>query len=64
VEPVISGEEDGQAIELAFSKKKVEDRKQWLLGFAPGTYLDQSVDEIPYSDFINKVHMSYVCKNL
>ncbi len=49
------GEHDDQAIELAFSKKKVEERKQWLAGFEPGTYLDQSVDEISYSDFVNKV---------
>ena len=52
---VSKGEHDDQAIELAFSKKKIEERKQWLAGFEPGTYLDQSVDEISYSDFVNKV---------
>ena len=51
----MAGEQDDQAIELAFSKKKIEERKQWLAGFEPGTYLDQSVDEISYSDFVNKV---------
>ncbi|CAL8463907.1 g3442 [Coccomyxa elongata] len=51
---VYEGEHDDQAIELAFSKKKIEERKQWLAGFEPGTYLDQSVDEISYSDFVNK----------
>jgi len=49
------GEEDHAAIELAFSKKKIEDRKLWLASFVPGTFLDQSVDQITYSDFVNKV---------
>ncbi len=56
----MAGEEDDQAIELAFSKKKIEERKQWLAGFEPGTYLDQSVDEISYSDFVNKVRCKLV----
>lgn len=30
---VWSGDEDGECIELAFSKKKVENRKQWLRNF-------------------------------
>ncbi|GIL81030.1 hypothetical protein Vretifemale_10164 [Volvox reticuliferus] len=51
---VWNGDEDGDAIELAFSKKRVDDRKEWLSNFVPGTYLDQSVDKISYADFINK----------
>jgi DNA topoisomerase-2 len=47
-------EEDDKAIELCFSKTKVEDRKEWLRGFKPGTFLDHSVDKIRYADFINK----------
>jgi len=47
--------EDGEAIEMAFSKKKVEDRKRWLSAFRAGTYLDQSVDNIRYKDFVHKV---------
>jgi hypothetical protein len=39
---------------MAFSKKRVEDRKRWLSNFVPGTYLDQSVDTISYSDFVHK----------
>lgn len=34
-------EKDGDAIELAFSKKKIEERKNWLWQFQPATYLDQ-----------------------
>eukprot|EP00897_Mesotaenium_endlicherianum_P007582 jgi/Mesen1/6852/ME000351S05970 len=49
-----SGEQDGENIELAFSKKKIEARKAWLRGFEPGTFLDQSVSSINYTDFVNK----------
>eukprot|EP00257_Ricinus_communis_P025444 XP_025012858.1 DNA topoisomerase 2 [Ricinus communis] len=47
-------EEDGTAIELAFSKKKVDERKNWLRHFQPGTHLEQKNKLIKYSDFINK----------
>ncbi|KAH6917161.1 DNA topoisomerase II [Coprinopsis sp. MPI-PUGE-AT-0042] len=45
---------DRDLIELAFSKKKADDRKEWLRQFKPGTYLDHRLEEIPYSEFINK----------
>ncbi|RAH47239.1 DNA topoisomerase 2 [Aspergillus brunneoviolaceus CBS 621.78] len=41
-------------IELAFSKKKADERKEWLRQFKPGTFLDHSVSKITYTDFINK----------
>ncbi|XP_010023678.2 DNA topoisomerase 2 [Eucalyptus grandis] len=47
-------DQDGDAIELAFSKKKIEARKTWLRQFEPGTYLDQKEKLIKYSDFVNK----------
>ncbi|KAF2293580.1 hypothetical protein GH714_002987 [Hevea brasiliensis] len=47
-------DQDGNAIELAFSKKKIEERKNWLRQFQPGTHLDQKMKLIKYSDFINK----------
>ncbi|KAL4892778.1 DNA topoisomerase [Aspergillus ambiguus] len=43
-----------ELIELAFSKKKADERKEWLRQFRPGTFLDHSVDKISYTDFINK----------
>ncbi|KAK8945392.1 DNA topoisomerase 2 [Platanthera guangdongensis] len=49
-----SHEQDGDAIELAFSKKKIEARKNWLRQFEPGTYLDHKEKLISYSDFVNK----------
>ena len=41
-------------IELAFSKKKADERKEWLRQFKPGTFLDHSTKKITYTDFINK----------
>ncbi|KAK9813254.1 hypothetical protein WJX72_011500 [[Myrmecia] bisecta] len=51
---VWGGDEDAAAIEMAFSKKKIEERKAWLKQFVPGTFLDQSGEFITYSNFINK----------
>ncbi|KAL6911837.1 hypothetical protein ACP4OV_000642 [Aristida adscensionis] len=47
-------DKDSNDIELAFSKKRISDRKDWLSNFQPGTYLDQRDKQIKYSDFINK----------
>ncbi len=51
---VKSGED---MIELAFSKKKVEERKGWLSNIEKNTYLDYSLAQntgVKFSDFINK----------
>lgn len=45
---------DRELFELAFSKKKADERKDWLRNFKPGTFLDHRLQEIPYSEFINK----------
>ncbi|KKK13485.1 DNA topoisomerase 2 [Aspergillus rambellii] len=47
-------DKEAELIELAFSKKKADERKEWLRQFKPGTYLDHSVEKITYTDFINK----------
>ncbi len=52
---VWDGPEDGQALEMAFSKKKVEERKTWLANFTTGTFLDHSMETIAYRDFVHKV---------
>lgn len=46
--------EEKDLIDLAFSKKKADARKEWLRQFRPGTYLDMSTAEITYNDFVNK----------
>lgn len=45
---------DSQLIELAFSKSRADDRKEWLRLYEPGTVLDPEIKEIPISEFINK----------
>ena len=40
---------------MAFSKKRVEERKDWLRSYVPGTFLDHSADTISYAEFVHKV---------
>jgi DNA topoisomerase-2 len=47
-------ENEPELIELAFSKKKADERKEWLRQFKPGTYMDHSTKEITYTDFVNR----------
>ncbi|KAM0790561.1 hypothetical protein ACM66B_004430 [Microbotryomycetes sp. NB124-2] len=49
-----STDEDRKLIDMAFNKKKADDRKEWLRRFVPGTYMDHNVSQVPLSDFINK----------
>eukprot|EP00045_Choanoeca_perplexa_P019255 m.293934 g.293934 ORF g.293934 m.293934 type:complete len:1458 (-) comp35100_c0_seq1:57-4430(-) len=46
-------EEDFDAIKMAFNKKAVEERKEWLRNLKAGTFLDHAQDAIRYADFIN-----------
>ncbi|KAL8966214.1 MAG: hypothetical protein Q9183_003470, partial [Haloplaca sp. 2 TL-2023] len=41
-------------IELAFSKKMADERKEWLRQFKPGTFIDNVSNKISYTDFVNK----------
>lgn len=49
-----NGEDDDKAITMAFSKKKAEERKEWMNNHIASTFLDQNTREINYADFINK----------
>lgn len=49
-----TGENDSDMIELAFSKQRVNDRKTWLSDFTPGTFFEHGVDDLSYSNFVNK----------
>lgn len=49
-----AGDEDGDSLELAFSKKKVDQRKQWLREFVPGTFLDHTAEDIRFKDFVHQ----------
>ncbi len=41
-------------IDLAFSKKRADDRKEWLKNFEPGTFLDSTLKIVPIGEFIDK----------
>jgi DNA topoisomerase II len=47
-------EGSGDCIELAFAKKRVDDRKRWLLAMEPDTFMDYAVDSVTYPEFVNK----------
>lgn len=51
---VCDTEADSDAIDMAFSKKRVDERKTWLEGFEQGTYLDHTSSSITVSDFIHR----------
>ncbi|CAI5729222.1 unnamed protein product [Hyaloperonospora brassicae] len=51
---IYDGEGDADVIDMAFSKKRVEDRKDWLRGYEPGTHVDYDVDAMGYTEFVNK----------
>ena len=42
------------AITLAFSKTRTNDRKQWLLNYNKSDIIENDVQQISYTDFINK----------
>ncbi|RYY35495.1 hypothetical protein EON62_02455, partial [archaeon] len=44
----------GDLIDLAFSKKRADDRKEWLNAFVDGTYVDYNVERMLMSSFIQK----------
>ena len=49
-------DEDDECINLAFNKKKAEDRKNWLMNFNPNDNqnINLDIETLSYKDFINK----------
>ena len=47
-------DQEPELLELAFSKRKADERKEWLRQFRPGTYLDHSTRNITFTDFVNR----------
>lgn len=54
------GEEDGDAIDMAFSKKRVEERKDWLRGYEPGTHVNYDVDDMAFSEYVHSMRACHV----
>ncbi|CAE8651821.1 unnamed protein product, partial [Polarella glacialis] len=48
------GPEDDVAIDLAFNKKRADDRKGWINSYEEGSLVDHTQHEVSYKDFINK----------
>lgn len=47
-------------LDLAFNKKKADERKKWLSNYSKDVVLDSNKSDVPYEDFINKelIHFS------
>nr|6CA8_A Chain A, DNA topoisomerase 2 [Plasmodium falciparum] len=54
-----TGDRDGDSIDMAFSKKRIEDRKLWLQNFILGSYVDHKEKDLSYYDFVNKELIYY-----
>lgn len=55
-----TGKESDEAIDLAFNKKRADDRKEWLMHFDRSIVLDYTKHNIPYEEFVHKelIHFS------
>ncbi|GMF09171.1 unnamed protein product [Phytophthora lilii] len=50
-----SGDSDGDALDMVFSKARAADRKAWLLNeYSPDSFLDTSSGDVTYHDFVNR----------
>lgn len=54
------GKTSDDAIDLAFNKKRADDRKEWLMAYDRGRVLDYAQTSVPYEEFIHKelIHFS------
>ena len=57
---VHTGKESDDRLDMAFNKKRADDRKEWLSNYSREAYLDTSKPEIPYEEFIDHglIHFS------
>ena len=53
-------ENSDEAIDLAFNKKRADDRKKWLMEYNKDDVLDYDKPDVPYDIFVNKelIHFS------
>jgi DNA topoisomerase-2 len=65
VEFISTGENSRDAIDMAFNKKRANDRKDWLTAYNRHNYLDTSKKNVSYEEFITQemIHFSkYDCE--
>jgi len=49
-----TGAKDEEAFDMAFNKKRADDRKEWINEADDEEFVDHSKDSVTYTDFINK----------
>ena len=57
---VHTGKESDDRLDMAFNKKRADDRKEWLSTYSREAYLDTSKPAIPYEEFVDRglIHFS------
>ena len=57
---VHTGEASNDRLDMAFNKKRADDRKEWLSNYSREAFLDTSKPAIPYEEFIDRglIHFS------
>jgi len=57
---VHTGKESDDHLDMAFNKKRADDRKEWLSNYSREAFLDTSKPSIPYEEFIDRglIHFS------
>ena len=57
---VHTGKESDDHLDMAFNKKRADDRKEWLANYSRDAFLDTSKPTIPYEEFIDRglIHFS------
>jgi DNA topoisomerase-2 len=60
VEFVHTGQSSDDRLDMAFNKKRADDRKEWLSNYSREAFLDTSKPTIPYEEFIDRglIHFS------
>jgi len=54
-----TGKDSDEALDLAFNKKRADDRKEWLMNYNPSNVLDYSKIDVKYEEFIHKELIAY-----
>ena len=57
---VHTGEVSDNRLDMAFNKKRADDRKEWLSNYSREAYLDTSKPTVPYEEFVDRslIHFS------
>ena len=57
---VHTGDVSNDRLDMAFNKKRADDRKEWLANYSREAYLDTSKPAIPYEEFVDRglIHFS------